>query len=361
VFNQAQVLSLGVGVVFLAIAMALRPLYASGLSADALTATLAGDYLLWFIPAMAMQFGLVAMGSALRGVGAFKPGMIVQIATVVLNMVLAPVLMFGWGTGVPLGVGGTALASFIAILIGIVWMALFFRPSTSYLTFTPSLWKQLLKIGLPAGGEFALLAIYMGVIYSVSRPFGPAAQAGFGIGGRIMQALFMPAVALGFAVAPVAGQNFGARRAERVRRTFTVAASMAAGGMFLVTIVVFVFGSMLMRLFSTDMEVIAVGEEYLRIISLTFVLSGVIFVSSSMFQALGNSVPPLLTSLVRNIAVITPVVMLSGAPGFSLRWIWYIAAGSTVLHITLNLLLLRREFGRRMAGFDQVTATLAPQ
>lgn len=368
VFNQAQVLSLGVGVVFLAAAMAVRPLYASGLSADALTATLAGDYLLWFIPAMAMQFGLVAMGSAMRGVGAFKPGMIVQVATIVLNMFLAPVLMFGWGTGVPLGVGGTALASFIAILAGIVWMVFYFTPPTSYLKFTPSLWKprfglwkQLLRIGLPAGGEFALMAIYMGVIYSVSRPFGPAAQAGFGIGGRIMQALFMPAVALGFAVAPVAGQNFGARHAERVRRTFTVAASMAAGGMAVVTVIVFFFGSLLMRLFSTDLEVIAVGEEYLRIVSLTFVLSGVIFVSSSMFQALGNSVPPLLTSLVRNIAVIAPVVMLSSAPGFSLRWIWYIAAGSTVLHITLNLLLLRREFGRRMAGFDQVTATLAPQ
>ena len=71
--------------------MALRTEYAQRLSADAETAALAGDYLLWFIPAMALQFGLVAMGAALRGTGNFKPGMVVQTATVVLNIVLAPI------------------------------------------------------------------------------------------------------------------------------------------------------------------------------------------------------------------------------------------------------------------------------
>ena len=72
-------------------------------------------------------------------------------------------------------------------------------------------WKRLLGIGLPAGVEFGLIAVYMGIVYAVSRPFGAAAQAGFGIGQRVVQAGFMPIVALGFAVAPVAGQNFGAR------------------------------------------------------------------------------------------------------------------------------------------------------
>ncbi|MGE0445739.1 MAG: MATE family efflux transporter [Vicinamibacterales bacterium] len=365
VFNQAQALSAGVGVLFLAAAMATRTLYADGLSADAETAALARDYLLWFIPAMAGQFGLVAMGAALRGTGAFRPGMVVQIATVVLNMALAPLLMFGWGPVPALGVAGTAIATLIAIVVGNAWMAGYFLRAGSYLRFAPREWrpqpplcKDLLKIGLPAGGEFVLLAIYMAVIYVVSRPFGAAAQAGFGIGGRVMQALFMPAVALGFAVAPVAGQNYGARRADRVRQTFRVAAGMAAGVMLAVTLLVFFGGAQTMRVFSNDPAVIAVGAEYLRIISLTFVLSGVVFVSSSMFQALGNSVPPLLTSLVRNVAVIGPVLLLARASGFALVWVWYIAAGSTVLHITLNLLLLRREFRRRLA-FAEPTATPA--
>ena len=70
----------------------------------------------------------------------------------------------------------------------------------------------MLKIGLPAGAEFALMAVYLVIVYAVSRPFGAAAQAGFGIGMRILQACFLPVVALGFAVGPVAGQNFGARQ-----------------------------------------------------------------------------------------------------------------------------------------------------
>ena len=73
----------------------------SALGADARTAALASDYLLWFIPAMALQFAMVAMGAALRGTGNFKPGMIVSTATVILNMILAPFLIFGWVTASP--------------------------------------------------------------------------------------------------------------------------------------------------------------------------------------------------------------------------------------------------------------------
>ena len=69
---------------------------------------------------MALQFAMVATASALRGIGDFKPGMIMQSATVVLNIVLAPALMFGWGTGHPLGVAGTAIASFVAVMVGVV-------------------------------------------------------------------------------------------------------------------------------------------------------------------------------------------------------------------------------------------------
>src|SRR5688500_4223484 len=77
VFNQAQLLSLCVGVVFIVAAMALRTTYANALSADAVTAALAADYLLWFIPALGIQFALIAMASALRGTGNFRPGMVV--------------------------------------------------------------------------------------------------------------------------------------------------------------------------------------------------------------------------------------------------------------------------------------------
>ena len=110
-FNQSQVLSVLVGFVFFAIAMALRVSYSNSMSADAQTAALAAQYLLWFIPAMGLQFALVAMGAALRGVGNFKPTMVVASATIILNMILAPILIFGWITGHPFGVAGAAITS----------------------------------------------------------------------------------------------------------------------------------------------------------------------------------------------------------------------------------------------------------
>lgn len=367
VFNQSQVVAMVVGTLFLAIAMALRIPYAKALSADERTATLAADYLLWFIPAMALQFGMVAMGSALRGTGNFKPGMIVQSATVVLNMLFAPFLIFGWGTGVALGVRGAALSTFVAVVIGVVWMTTYFVASSAYLHFVPAawrpqlrLWGQMLKVGLPAGAEFALIAVYLFMVYVVSRPFGAAAQAGFGIGMRIVQAGFLPVVALGFAVAPVAGQNFGARQPHRVRKTFTSAASLAGGLMLLFALLCHIAPASMIRFFSKDPQVIAIGDEYLRIISWNFIASGIIFVGSSMFQAIGNTIPPLVTSVLRLVLVGVPVILLSRHPGFTLRWIWYLSVASVTLQLVMTLLLLRREFNLRLR-FDPATATSPAQ
>src|SRR3989441_5977972 len=97
------------GALFLLVGLATRLPYARGMAADARTAELAAQYLAWFVPAMALQFGLVAMSAALRAIGNFKTGMVVGTATVIINMILAPFLIFGWGTGHPLGVAGAEI------------------------------------------------------------------------------------------------------------------------------------------------------------------------------------------------------------------------------------------------------------
>ncbi len=324
---------------------------------------MAADYLTWFIPAMALQFAMVAMGSALRGTGNFKPGMIVQTASVVINMILAPFLIFGWGTGVPLGVAGAALSSLVAVVVGTVWLAGYFFKASGYLHFQPAtwtprlpLWWQMLKIGLPAGAEFALMAVYLFIVYVITRPFGAAAQAGFGIGLRIIQAGFMPVVALGFSVAPVAGQNFGARLGDRVKRTFSAAAVMATAVMVVWALACYFAAAEMVSLFTPDPQVVAVGEEYLRIVAWTFVGSGLIFVSSSMFQAMGNTLPPLVASFSRMLFVAIPAIVMSRMPGFELRWIWYLSAFTIVFQVAAVLWLLQREFRVRLSPAGLVPA-----
>jgi putative MATE family efflux protein len=355
-FNQAQVLATVVGVLFLIVGWLVKDAYVNATSADAATARLAGQYLMWFIPAMALQFAMVAMGASLRAVGNFKPTMIVATATIILNMVLAPILIFGWITGRAFGVAGAAISTLVAVIVGIVWLSTYFMPRDSYLRFMredwkPKLatWKRMLAIGLPSGFEFGLMAVYLVIIYAIARPFGAAAQAGFGIGGRIVQAGFMPVVALGFSVAPVAGQNFGARRADRVKETFRRAAIMASIVMGLFTIVCHIAPDALVRIFSKDPAVIGVGEEYLRIISYNYVASGLVFVNASMFQAMGNTIPSLITSTVRILVVAIPAVILSRMAGFELRWVWYLSVLAVLIQVGLSMLLLKREFGRRLS------------
>ena len=356
VFNQSILLGIASALIFLVIAWIFRGAYADALAADIGTARLAADYLGWFIPAMALQFPMVSMAASLRGTGNFKPGMVVQTFTVVVNIVLAPMLIFGWPVGPPLGVAGAAIATFVAVVAGTAWLALYFRGTTAYLHFRPAgwlprmkLWGEMLRVGLPAGAEFALTAVFLFVVYTVSRPFGSAAQAGFGIGLRIIQAFFLPVVALGIAVAPVAGQNFGAGQAQRVRETFRSAAAMAGIYMAIATVLCLSAPAALIGVFSDDPQVIRVGDEYLRIVAWSYVASGVIFVTSSMFQAMGNTIPPLLTSFGRMVLVAVPVVLVSRLPGFQLTWIWYMSMGAIWIHLAANLLLLQREFGRRLA------------
>jgi putative MATE family efflux protein len=357
-FKQSLVLSVVVGSLFLAIAMWLRHDYAIALSADAPTAALADRYLTWFIPGMALQFGMVAMSAAMRATGQFKPGMVVQSATVIINLIMSPVLMFGWLGTRPLGVTGAALGTFVALLVGTVWLALYFVPQDAYLRFTrggwtpdiPS-WKAMLGVGLPAGAEFALMAVYLTIVYIVSRPFGAAAQAGFSIGMRIMQSLFMPIVALSMGVAPLAGQNFGARNGARVRETFRTSALIAAAVMATIALLCHIAPAAMIRFFSADPEVVAVGDEYLRIVSWNFVASGVVFVTASMFQAMGNTVPSLITSCIRLLIVAIPAFLLARLPGFELRWIWYLTVVSVTLQLIIALLLLKREFRLRLT-FD---------
>src|SRR2546427_732683 len=365
-FNQAQVLAMLTGVLFLVIGLATRLPYARGMAADARTAELAAQYLAWFVPAMALQFGLVAMSAALRAIGNFKTGMVVGTVTVILNMILAPFLIFGWGTGHPLGVAGAAVASLIAIVVGLVWLTAYFRKVGSFLRFDPSawrprpaVWKQMLGIGLPSGVEFGITTVYLALVYTITRPFGAAAQAGFGIGIRIIQAGFMPVVALAFSVAPVAGQNFGARLGQRVKDTFKDAAWMAVALMVVFAIACHLLPGPLISVFSKDEGVIAVGTEYLRIISFNYVASALVFVASSTFQAMGNTIPSLIASVVRIALVAIPGVVISRLPGFELRWLWWLSVASVFVQLVLAMLLLRRELGPRPAWGCTSGATTA--
>ena len=355
IFNQSVLLSAICGLLTLAGGFLAGGPYVRWMAANPAAASAGAAYLYWYTPGLALQFALVALGSGLRGTGIVQPTMIVQMLTVILNTALAPILISGWGTHHPLGTAGAGLASSIAVACGVLFLWVYFARLEHYVALHPQQWRprwpvigRILNIGLPAGGEFFMIFVVLGVIYWVIRGFGPAAQAGFGIGGRVMQALFLPVMAVAFAVAPVAGQNFGARHYARVRATFWRAAILSSVLMFAITLVCQWRPQWFIEAFSRQPDVVAVGAPYLRIISWNFIASGLIFTCSGVFQGIGNTWPSLLSSASRLLTFVLPAVVLSTLPGFSITEVWYLSVATVTLQALTSLALLRREFRRKL-------------
>ncbi|MDZ4675583.1 MAG: MATE family efflux transporter, partial [Gemmatimonadota bacterium] len=220
-----------------------------------------------------------------------------------------------------------------------------------------AVWVRILKLGVPPGAEFALLFILMGVNYWIIRDFGAPAQAGYGIGSRVMQSIFLPAMAIAFATAPLAGQNVGAGLSDRAWETFRKAALMGSVLMLAVTLVCQWRPEWFIEQFTTEPAVVAVGAQFLRIISLNFVASGLIFTCSGMFQALGNTVPSLISGASRLVTFVIPAVWISTWPDFTLRQVWIWSVVTVALQALTSLWLLRRVLRKRTMGAEQVAVS----
>jgi Na+-driven multidrug efflux pump len=297
------------------------------------------------------------MGSALRGSGIARPTMIVQMLTVVLNAILAPVLIAGWGTGRALGVAGAGLSSTISVLVGVVLLFAYFRRVEKFVAFDRALfrprvevWRRLLRIGVPAGAEFFLMFLSMAVIYWIIRDFGAAAQAGYGVGSRVLQAVLLPGMAIAFAAAPIAGQNLAAGRRDRAWRTFVDSLRLGSVVMLGLTAICQWRPEWLVHWFSPDPVVVATAAEFLGTISFNFVAAGVVFTCSGMFQAMGNTIPTVVSGGVRLVTFLASSLWVAQRPEFALRHLWYASVAASTLHAVFALWLLRREAVRQLAS-----------
>lgn len=360
IFNQSLGLSALCGICTLAVGLAVARPYMNSVAADSATVEAGTTYLVWFMPALALQFAMLAMSSGLRGIGIVKPTMYVQALTVTINVVLAPVLVVGWGTGYALGVKGAGLASSLAVAIGVVTLWAYFRHAENYLTLNrrqwrPQIeqWKRILRVGLPAGGEFAIMFAYMAAIYYAIGEFGPAAQAGFSIGSRVLGLIQVPAMAIAFTAAPIIGQNFGARNSARVKAAVENVLMAATAVMVIATVVTQWQPELLLKGFTEDQATISEGALFLKMVSLNLVAQGLIFACSSVFQGLANTRPQLISSTVRLITYVIPTLWLSAQSGFRIEQIWYLSIATTTIQALLSLWLLGRELRKRQVFSSQ--------
>jgi Na+-driven multidrug efflux pump len=191
------------------------------------------------------------------------------------------------------------------------------------------------------------------VVYYVLRDFGAAAQAGFGIGTRVLGLIQMPALAVALSAAPIVAQNFGAGDGHRVRETFLKAALIATAVMIGFTILAQGWTGVLLAGFSKDRDTMAVAVQFLQLVSLNLVAQGLTFACHSTFQGLGDTRPVLLSSGTRLLTYAVPVIWLSTRPGFAIQHVWYLSIATTTLQACVALWLLRREFRKRLTPLER--------
>lgn len=359
VFNQAVSLSLLFAAIGLALGYTLGPRALGALGADPGTAAAARAYLMAFLPAVAFMFPTAAVSAGLRAAGVVGAPMAISSGSLVLNAVLAPVLINGWGPAPRLGVAGAGLATTLSTAAALLVLLALFPRMQSVLRLVArelaprgAVWARLAGVGWPASGEFLVMFAYLSLVYWVIRQFGAEAQAGFGIGMRVMQSIFLPVMAISFAAAPIAGQNFGARDPHRVRETFRQAALIGSTLMFVLTLLCHIAPEVLIAPFTADPAVALVAVDYLKIISWNFVAVGLVFSCSGMFQALGDTRPALYSSASRLLGFALPAVWLSQQPWAELRHFWLVSVASVLLQAAFSLWLLRGQFRRKLGPLD---------
>jgi len=356
VFNQALLLALLVGFLATVLLYSLAGLYLRSIAADRATIAAGAEFLNWVAPGYALFFPWIAISSALRGTGVVRPTVVIYMFTVVVNALLAPVLIAGVGSGNPLGVKGAGLATTVSIALGTLVLLFYAQRRQKYLSISSAcmkprlqIWGQIFNIGLPVGVELALTFVSSAVIYYAIRNFGPAAQAGFGIGSRVQQTILLPGMAIAFAAGPVAGQNFGANKTDRVKETFRTAALMTTAAMLATTVLVQWNPTSVLAVFDVDDSTSSVAVTFLEVMSWAFVAQGLVYTCSTMLQSIGNTIPSLVSAGIRFLVFTIPTLWMSVRPAFRLEHVLYLSTLATLIQATLSLWLLHQEFKRRLA------------
>ena len=239
--------------------------------------------------------------SILRGVGESVRPMLFILITTVLNIAfdLLFILVFKWG------IEGAARATVVSQGLGMC-IALAYVNNTHPLLsikkqdmlFDWKLFKESLKIGLPTSVQQCAIALGLIALLGIVNSFGTNTLTAYGAAGKIDTIITQAILTLSGALAAFCGQNIGAGRLDRVKKgvQFTMYTNIALG--LLTFAAVYLFGNEMMRIFTKDIDVVAIGKEYLLIIGGFFIVHGALNVYNGALRGAGDTLFPMITSLV---------------------------------------------------------------
>ncbi len=314
--GQSFILQIGVGSILAMLGLVFAPTLLRWLHTpeDAFAGTLV--YMRWILAGVPLMFIFHVYQGIYSGLGDTIGPMRINVATVLLNMVLDPILIFGLGPVPAMGVAGAAAATVfsrgIASILAMRTLLLGpgFRIHLSDLHLDRKMIGQLLKVGLPLSLGQAGTSLGFTLIIGIVNSFGSSVTAAFGVGHRVIMMVSVPAIALGQANATAVGQNLGAGFVDRAILSVKRSAFLITVLLLPLTTATFFFGEHITHWFINDPVVIGYGRDLFRITSFSVFAFGLILVLFGAFQGSGHTVPYMVVNMGRLWAVRIPATWL---------------------------------------------------
>jgi len=357
VFKQSVLMALIIGILEAVTGYLIAPSYIKFFGGTGNSLQWGIQYFQIFSISFFFMLLLYVIGNCFRGMGNTKTPMIIMLQSNILNIILDPILIFGW-LGLPaMGVRGAAIASLISQIYALGIYVYFIFINGAHIDvkgpwrLSRSIVGKSLYIGIPSGVNHFLLAANLLITYRVISTYGTAALASIGIGFRILQAIYIPVIALASAMAAIIGQNFGAQKFSRLTGTLWRAWLISMIFMIGCTTICLLYSQILIGIFSNNSEVINFGVIYLRIFSIGFVMVGTIMVASSAFQGLGKTYPSLVGAVVDNALFAGLVFTLPVYFSWGIQSVWWIKLATAAVETAVVAVWLKRELTNVRSSF----------
>lgn len=312
--TQGMLLSLLHGILLTVGCIAVMPYFLQIFTSDTELIEIGMQYSkIVFLFSIAITIG-VGFEKIFQAVGMMNVSMISMAAGCIINIILDPIFIFGFGPVPRMGIRGAAIATGIGQVTSLIFYLIFYIKLTlpikidfKRIKLEKKLVGRLYSIGIPAALNMGLPSILISALNGILATYSQSYVLVLGVYYKLQTFLYLPANGIIQGIRPLVGYNYGAKEYERVQKIYRTALAIACMIMVAGTILCWAIPGNLIGLFTTNMDTIKLGVTALHIISLGFIVSAVSIVSSGALEGLGKGMPSLLISLLRYIVIIIPV------------------------------------------------------
>lgn len=308
---------------------------------------------------MMLSFGMFLQLTAeriMQSTGIVIYNMITQSLGAIINIILDPILIFGY-FGLPrMGVAGAAIATVTGQIIAMALGFVFNHYKNKDVTLNMKKFKpdkriiaEIYKVGVPSIIMQSIATVMTIGMNKILLMFTETAVSVFGIYFKLQSFIFMPVFGLTNGLIPIVAYNFGARKRSRIVHAIRDAVIYAVAIMAVGTLVFQIFPTQLLAMFNSSQTMVDIGIPALRTISLSFVGAGVAIVLSAVFQAIGNGVLSLLMAITRQLVFILPIAFAL-ALIFGLNAVWYAFVAAECASMLMAIFMYRSVYRNYMMG-----------